>query len=306
MQTRRTFIKTAFTTGILTGTGTFPWQLLNAEPEQYFKLTVLHTNDVHSRIEPFPNGTYAGLGGSAKRAAMIQQIRREEEHVLLLDAGDIFQGTPYFNLFDGEVDFKLMNYMGYDVATIGNHDFDAGMEALKKQVKTATFPMVSANYNFTNTIMDGYTKPYHIIRKGKLKIGIFGLGIELEGLVPANLYDKTLYLDPITKAKETAHLLKNKEACHLVICLSHLGYRYEGEDLVSDEILAQQTANIDLIIGGHTHTFMDKPAIYSNAEGKEVMVNQAGWAGIMLGRVDFYFRRDRKKRQAGSKALKVK
>lgn len=300
---RRHFLKTIVGSGLLLGTGAFPMEALAAE--KFVKLTILHTNDVHSRVEPFANGRNAGLGGAAKRAALIQKVRQAEKNVLLLDSGDIFQGTPYFNFFGGDVDFKLMNSMGYDAATIGNHDFDAGLEVLKKQAKTAKFPLLSANYDFSKTVMDGFVLPHHIIQKGKLKIGIFGLGIDGEGLVAPTLYAQTRYLDPVTKANETAAFLKEKEKCHFVICLSHLGYKYDKDD-ISDLTLAPQTAHIDLILGGHTHTFLDEPTVLKNAVGEEVMINQAGWAGILLGRIDIYFRRDLKKKQAGGKAIEVR
>ena len=199
-----------------------------------------------------------------------------------------------------------MNKMAYDAATIGNHDFDAGLEALRKQAKLANFPLLSANYDFSKTLMNGYVKPYHIIHKNKLKIGIFGLGIDPEGLVPEKLYAKTRYIDPVKQANETATYLKEKEHCHLVICLSHLGFKYENNK-VSDEVLAKNSSHIDLILGGHTHTFLDEPVSYTNKDGQEVTVNQAGWAGILLGRIDYYFRKDFKKKvRTNTKAIEVK
>ncbi len=292
---RRDFIKKAGLATVAGSTMTLPLSAFDIKPK-YTQLTILHTNDVHSRIEPFPmdGGKYQGKGGAAKRAALIKEIRAEEEHVLLLDAGDIFQGTPYFNFFEGELEFKLMAEMGYDAATIGNHDFDAGLEILKKQWSShANFPLVSANYDFKDTVMEGLVEPYTVIKKGGLKIGVFGLGIELEGLVPAHLYGNTQYLDPISKASETAKILKHNKKCDYIICLSHLGYQYES-DKISDVKLAAATEHIDLIIGGHTHTLMDAAEIHHNKNGEHVIINQVGWAGIALGRIDVRFEKNKK------------
>nr|HQE12996.1 metallophosphatase [Flavipsychrobacter sp.] len=265
-----------------------PFETLAGSTES--RLTILHTNDVHSRLEPFPmdGGKYAGLGGAARRAKMIEQIRNEVASVLLLDAGDIFQGTPYFNLYKGEPEIKLMTAMKYDAATMGNHDFDAGAEGFAKQLPHASFPILTANYDFTQTPLEGKTQPYTIIKKGKLKIGIFGLGIELKGLVPDEAYGNTKYLEPIQIANSVAEKLKKREHCDMVICLSHLGYSYSFRK-VSDMILAKETEHIDLIIGGHTHSFLDQPTVMNNKVGKEIVINQVGWAGIRLGRLDFSF-----------------
>lgn len=269
---------------------------LIAHPEVYAafaarkqKLTILHTNDVHSRLDPFPDGSFAGKGGVAGRAALINGIRRQEEQVLLLDAGDIFQGTPYFNLYKGEPELQAMSMMGYDAGTIGNHDFDAGIENLANQLSGhARFPIVICNYDFSGTPMETHHQPWHIIKKGDLKIGITGVGIEMAGLVGQGLYGDTKYLDPVTKANEISTYLKRKKNCDLVICLSHLGDRYKDEK-VSDEVLAQRSVDIDLIIGAHTHQFFEKPRQYKNAANATVIVNQVGWGGIQLGRMDYEF-----------------
>lgn len=254
------------------------------------KLTVLHTNDWHSRIEPFGKDerNYAGLGGAEARAALIKKIRAEEKYVLLLDAGDVFQGTPYFNFYAGEPEYKLMTAMGYDCSTLGNHDFDNGIEGIVKQLPHAGFEFLNCNYNFNATPLQGNIKPYKVFNKGGIRVGIFGVGIELEGLVPKSLYGNIIYNDPITNANKTALLLKEEKKCDLVICLSHLGYQYKNNK-VSDEVLAKQSQNIDLIIGGHTHTFLPQPVLFTNAQNKKVLVNQVGWAGINLGRIDFWF-----------------
>jgi 5'-nucleotidase len=262
------------------------------------QLTILHTNDVHSRIEPFPmdGSRNQGLGGVARRAALIKKIRAEQTNVLLLDAGDIFQGTPYFNLYGGEVEMTVMSEMGYDAATMGNHDFDNGLAGFAKQLPHANFPFLVSNYNFDNTELKGKTQPFKIFKKQGIKIGVFGLGIELSGIVNKKNYGDTVYLEPIAKANEMASLLKNEHHCDLVICLSHLGYKYK-EDKVSDQILAKSTRNIDLIIGGHTHTFMKVPEDIMNLDGKITTVNQVGFAGINLGRLDYFFNRDSARRK---------
>jgi len=263
--------------------------------EEISQLVILHTNDVHSRVEPFPmdGSRNAGLGGAAPRAALIQQIRKENEHVLLLDSGDIFQGTPYFNFFLGELDIKLMTQMGYEACTMGNHDFDAGLENFEKQLREhASFPLIISNYDFSDTIMNDRFKNRHIIQKGNIKVGITGVGIEMVGLVPDKLIGNTRYLDPIKQANEQADILKHDEKCDLVICLSHLGYRYEKEK-VSDIVLAQNSRSIDIILGGHTHTFLDQPDYYRNSEGQYVMINQVGWAGLRLGKIDISFEKNK-------------
>ena len=265
--------------------------------EETLQLTILHTNDVHSRIEPFPmdGSRNQGMGGVARRAALIKKIRAEQKNVLLLDAGDIFQGTPYFNMFGGELEMKLMSDMGYDAATMGNHDFDNGIAGFVKQMPHANFPFLVSNYDFNNTDLKGKTQPYKIFKKQGLKIGVFGLGIELAGLVDKKNYGDIIYQDPIAKANEMAAILKNDHHCDLIVCLSHLGYKYK-EEKVSDLILAKSTRNIDLVIGGHTHTFMKAPEDIKNLDGKITTVNQVGFAGINLGRLDYFFQQGSGKR----------
>lgn len=286
---RRDFIqKTAATTTALTLGGIALSSFANNKAK---KITILHTNDVHSHIDPFPadHPRNPNKGGVARRAAIINQIRAEEENVLLLDAGDIFQGTPYFNYYGGELEFKLMTMMQYDLATIGNHDFDNGIEGLLAQMPHAGFEFVSSNYDFKNTVLDTFIKPYKIIKKGGVKIGVFGLGIELLGLVDSKLYKETKYNDPIAVAQDMSRILKEDNKCDLVICLSHLGFNYKNDpEKISDLVLARKTKYIDLIIGGHTHTFLDKPVVEKNIVGSEVIVNQVGCFGINLGRIDFY------------------
>jgi len=295
MINRRNFIKTGV---IATAATALSMDTLDALASgEVKKLTILHTNDVHSRIEPFPmdGSRNQGLGGVARRAALIKKVRLQEPNVLLLDAGDIFQGTPYFNLYGGELEIKLMSDMGYDAATMGNHDFDNGVEGFYRQLPHANFPILVSNYDFSDTVMHKSTQPYKIFNKQGLKIGVFGIGLELKGLVGEQNYKGTIYQDPILKANETADLLKNEFKCDLVICLSHLGYKY-ADNKVSDQTLALNNDNIDLIIGGHTHTFLREPQDVKNRAGKITTINQVGFAGINLGRVDYYFEQYRGKK----------
>lgn len=254
-------------------------------------ITILHTNDVHSHIDAFPkdHSSFAGLGGLARRAGLVNAIRKENPNTLLFDAGDIFQGTPYFNFYGGELEMKLMTMLKYDAATIGNHDFDNGIEGLLAQIPYGKFDFVSSNYDFSNTVLAGFTKPFQTYERDGVKIGVYGLGIQLKGLVTKTLYKETRYLDPYEIANDLEQRLKDEEKCDLVICLSHLGYSYEDENKPDDMKLAAKTKHTDLIIGGHTHTFLDKPSIVKNAMDKEVLVNQVGCYGVNLGRIDFYF-----------------
>jgi 5'-nucleotidase len=253
------------------------------------RISILHTNDTHSHIEPISGGRNNGRGGVARRAALVNKVRKENPNTLLLDCGDIFQGTPYFNFYGGELEIKLMSMMGYDAATIGNHDFDNSIEGLYKQLPNASFDFIISNYDFSNTLMDGHIKSRKVIVKDGIRIGLFGVGIQLQGLVEPKMYKETVYNDPVEIAKDQARLLREEDHCDIVICMSHLGYSYRG-DKVSDLSLAAATSGIDLIIGGHTHTFLDAPEIVKNAAGKNVMVNQVGCYGFHLGRIDFYLK----------------
>ncbi len=285
---RRLFIKQTAAAGSLIGLGGIAMSTTPLTTKK--QITILHTNDVHSHIEPFAENdpNYANQGGVARRLTLINSIRKENPNVLLLDAGDIFQGTPYFNFYGGELEFKLMSMLGYDAATIGNHDFDNGIGGLAKQMPHASFELLSANYDFSNTIMDGFTKPYRVFVKDGVRIGVFGIGIELSGLVNQRQFKETKYLDPIERTEDMTRILKEEEACDLIICLSHLGYDYNNKERISDLTLAKATKDIDLIIGGHTHTFLEKPTLTQNKDGNVVLVNQVGWGGINLGRVDFH------------------
>ncbi|WP_425237394.1 metallophosphatase [Ulvibacterium sp.] len=285
---RRNFIAKTTASSMLMGIGGLP---LGSCSSQQRHITILHTNDVHSHIEPFPksHSDYPNLGGVARRAALVQSIRKENPNTLLFDAGDIFQGTPYFNFYGGELEFRLMSMLNYDAATIGNHDFDNGIEGLFAQLPNANFKLLSANYDFSNTLMDGHVKPYEIYEVDGIKVGVYGLGIKLEGLVTQKLYKETQYLNPYEMALDNERILKENEQCDLVICLSHLGYNYNDQGRPNDLKLAASTQYTDLIIGGHTHTFLEKPTVVKNRDDKEVLVNQVGCYGINLGRIDFYF-----------------
>ena len=301
---RRDFIQKTAASSVVLGLSNIG--ISNIISSETKKITILHTNDVHSHIDPFPadHPRNANMGGAARRAALIESIRKEEENVLLLDAGDIFQGTPYFNYYGGELEFKLMSMMQYDLATMGNHDFDNGIDGFYAQLPHAKFEFVSANYDFKNTVLNDIVKPYKIFNKDGIKIGIFGLGVELDGLVDKKLYKETVYNNPIEVAQDMTRILKEEQKCDLVICLSHLGFSYKNEPYkVSDLELAKKTNNIDLIIGGHTHTFLDKPVVEKNSEGKDVLINQVGCYGINLGKIDFYFSNDKTIKNSGKNIM---
>ena len=285
---RRKFIKQTTASLALASVGGLTFKSCETKPKH---ITILHTNDTHSQIEPFDisHHKFANKGGVARRASLVQKVRKENPNTLLLDAGDIFQGTPYFNYFGGEIEFKLMSLLKYDAATMGNHDFDNSIEGFHHQLPNANFDFVCANYDFKNTILNTLVKPYKIFFKDCIKIGVFGLGIELHNLVSPELFKETNYLDPIEITKDITRELKENENCDLIICLSHLGYHYKNTQKVSDLKLAAATKDIDLIIGGHTHTFLPKPTLVKNINNETVLVNQVGAYGVNLGRIDFYF-----------------
>lgn len=263
-----------------------PGQLAAQDAADPAHLVILHTNDTHSRMDPFPmdGGPFQGLGGVARRMSLIKQVRDSHPNVLLLDSGDIFQGTPYFNFFGGEIEFKAMSAMGYDAATIGNHDFDNGVGGLASMLPHASFRLVSANYDVSRSALSDHVTPWIIRELGGIRVGIFGLGIGFEGLVLPVLHQRVRYLDPYLAAERCVEDLR-REGCSLVICLSHLGYRYRG-NAPSDTRLAQEVDGIDLILGGHTHTFMETPDVHVRADGGRCVVNQVGWGGMRLGRID--------------------
>lgn len=264
--------------------------------ENILSLTILHTNDMHCHIEPFSEGhsRHAGKGGLAKISEMVKQIRNQNANTLLFDSGDMFQGTPYFNYFKGELMLKIMSSMGYDAGTLGNHEFDNGLEGILSQLPNAKFPIINSNYDFTDTILADRFKPWKTFKRNGIKVGVYALGIELEGLVFTKNFGNTIYHDPVKVAQKTETFLKHEKHCDLVICLSHLGYEYH-DGTVSDRVLASQTSFTDVILGGHTHTFLNEPVQIKNTSGNPVLVSQAGWGGLMLGRIDFTFEREKRK-----------
>ncbi|SEA08659.1 metallophosphatase [Psychroflexus halocasei] len=286
---RSDFIKTGVAATALSTSGL---SLLSSfsKPDQQKRITILHSNDVHSHIDPFPadHSKYPNLGGAARRMNYINKVKAQNPNTLIFDAGDAFQGTPYFNFYGGELEYKVMSKLGYHASTIGNHEFDNGIDNIAAQLEHADFDLISSNYDLKNTSLDGLVKKHQIYDVGQFKVGVFGVGIELEGLVSKDLYKEAKYLDPIEIAKDEVKYLKEEQKCDLVICLSHIGYKYNS-DKIDDIKLAKATKDIDLIIGGHTHTFLEEPQVFKNSAGKDVMVNQVGWAGLQLGQIEFYF-----------------
>jgi len=250
------------------------------------KITILHTNDTHSCVYPLnPNladTMLAGRGGFVRRVEMVKEERRKEPGLLLFDSGDFSQGSPYFTLYKGDVEVGLMNLMKYDAATLGNHEFDYGMENLARLLKVAKFPIVCANYDFTGTILEGKIKPYTIIKRDGVKIGVFGLSPQLEGLVLTDACAGVRYLDPVKAANDVAKLLKEKEKCDIVICLSHLGWDILGTD---DTEVMPKTRNIDIVLGGHSHSYFTEMQYKKNLDGKEIPNDQNGKHGIFVGKI---------------------
>lgn len=264
-------------------------ELISAHVAADTIITILHTNDTHSQIDPLPaNDANAGKGGVARRATLVKRIRKENPNTLLVDAGDVMQGTPYFNFYRGEVEYKAMSAIGYDVGTLGNHEFDNGVDALAAALKFANFDLVSANYDVKGTVLEGRVKPYVVKTLAGIRVGLFGLGISPVALItPANFKGVT-YNDPVVSARDVVKTLREKERCALVVCMSHLGYYANGER--GDSLVASQVDGIDFIAGGHTHTFMKEPVKQKQPCGAETLIFQVGKSGINLGRVDFTFR----------------
>ena len=260
--------------------------------QEEIKLVILHTNDMHSQVETFPEsagGYSAGNGGMVRIASYVSQVRAEEKNVIVLDAGDFSQGSPYYNLFSGKAEVAMMNAIGYDAGTFGNHEFDLGMDNLLELVKLANFPFINANYDLSGTVLKECVQPYIIIKKDKLKIGIFGLGTRLKGLTFEKYFEGIKFKNTFETANEMAEILKNKEKCDLIICLSHLGFDGGGESEINDAALAKQSEFIDVIIGGHSHTYLEKPQEVTNKIGKTVRIAQTGSKGINVGRLDLLF-----------------
>ena len=256
-------------------------------------ITILHTNDTHSQIEPFPKNdrSYPGKGGVARRATLVRRMRKQNPKTLLIDAGDAFQGSPYFNFYKGEVEYKTMSAIGYDVGTLGNHEFDNGVDQLAAAMKFANFSFVSANYDVRKTAIETLVKPYVVRDVAGVRVGLFGLGISPEGLItPANFKGIT-YHEPVQAARDVVKVLRETESCQLIVCMSHLGYYPKPKDKeIGDTQVAAQVDGIDFIASGHTHTFMEKPVTQKQPSGKETVIFQVGKSGIYVGRVDFTVR----------------
>lgn len=251
-------------------------------------LVILHTNDTHSQIEPVRVGRDRDKGGVERRLQYINAVREEvgRRNVLLVDAGDYNQGTPYFTVAKGDLEIELMNALGYDVATLGNHEFDNGQEELARRLSSAKFETVTCNYDFSESVLKDYVKPYTIIRRAGLKIGIIGAIVPLEGLVLKSYTDGLVPLDPISEVNKWAAWLKNKKKCDLVILLSHFGFDGGSMKRPSDVLMAKNSQDIDIIIGGHSHTFLKDAVEIENLAGRKVIITQAGGQGVVVGRMD--------------------
>ncbi len=254
-------------------------------------LEVLHTNDTHSCIMPLnPNladTAVAGRGGFLRRVAMIKEERAKNPDLLLIDSGDFSQGSPFYTMFKGDVEVGLMNLMGYDAVTIGNHEFDFGLENMARIFKMAKFPVVCANYDFTGTCVEGLVKPYVIIKRNGLKIGLFGLSPQLEGLVDLSKCKGVTYLDPIEVGNRVAAELKHAKKCDVVICVSHLGWLRPDE--MGDQKLLASSKDIDLVLGGHSHSYFKALRYVNNADGKAVPVDQNGKNAMYVGKLTLSF-----------------
>jgi len=309
MMDRKRFLKLfgVLTTGF-TAAGTSPLltRAANIDYKDAVTITILYTNDTHSRIKPFPEsaGELAGLGGYARRAAVVKSIREKNEHVLLLDAGDMFQGTPYFNFYNGELELDLMSKMKYDAAAVGNHEFDNGVDGFAEVAPHAEFPFLAANYHVRDTPMEPFVKSFIVKELGGIKVGIFGLGIAFENLVLEKLHEGVRYRKADLLARAMVRTLREYKDCDYVICLSHLGYRYD-DDRISDWKLAQNVNGIDLIIGGHTHTFLDEPVTVRTPENNITRITQVGWGGVILGRIDVTFTPENKPDQTLARNLPI-
>jgi 5'-nucleotidase len=256
-------------------------------------VTILHTNDTHSQIDPLPsNDKNAGKGGVARRATYVKRVRKENPNTLLIDAGDVLQGTPYFNYYRGEVEYKAMSAIGYDASTLGNHEFDNGVDALAAALKFANFDIVSANYEVKGTALEGRVKPYVVKVVGGIRVGLFGLGISPTALITPENFKGITYNDPVIAARNVVKTLREQERCALVVCMSHLGYPFNDRpsNHIDDPKLAAQVDGIDFIASGHSHLFMEKPVEQTQPCGAKTLIFQVGKSGINVGRVDFTFR----------------
>ena len=260
---------------------------LSGQAKKHKQLVILHTNDTHSAILPlnneFPDTAKAGRGGFLRRIAMLKEERQKHPDLLYFDSGDFFQGSGYFTLFKGEVETGLMNPMGLEATTIGNHEFDFGLDNMARTFKMSTFPILCTNYDFTGTVMEGVTKPWIVIKRNGVKIGVFAVCPKMKGLVSDKNCVGVKYLDPGKVALETATMLKTQQKCDIVICISHLGWNSNrGED---DQYMIEHSRNIDLVLGGHTHTYMKNLEYWKNMDGKPIAVDQNGKSAIFVGKI---------------------
>ena len=305
MTTRRDFLKGAAVAGLslslpqalssfarTTSYSTLWAPLLRPVPGETL-ITILHTNDTHSQIDPILDNdkNYPGKGGVARRATLVRQIRNENPNTLLIDAGDVLQGTPYFNFYRGEVEYKAMSLIGYDAGTIGNHEFDNGVESLAKALKFANFDIVSTNYDVRGSALENKVKTHVVKQVGGVRVGLFGLGISPIGLITPDNFKPLQYLDPVRMSRGVVKLLRAQEQCTLVLGMSHLGYypNPKGDEL-GDTQVAAQVDGIDFIASAHTHTFMERPVLQKTPSGKDTIIFQVGRSGIYLGRIDFTVR----------------
>jgi 5'-nucleotidase len=260
-------------------------------------ITILHTNDTHSQIDPLPanDKQYPDKGGVARRATLVKRVRKENPNTILIDAGDVFQGTPYFNFFKGEVEYKSMSLIGYDVVTLGNHDFDNGVDALAAAMKFANFEFVSCNYDVRGTPLESRVKPYVVRVIGGVRVGLFGMGVSPDNLITPENFKGVKYNDPVQAAREVVKILRERERCTLVVGMSHLGFypNPPRDGGIGDSQVAAQVDGIDFIASGHTHTFMKEPAIIKTPSGGKTIIFQVGRSGIYVGRIDLKIR-DRK------------
>ena len=285
MINRRTFLTTSAAFG---ATLAFPRELLRANAADTL-ITILHTNDTHSQIDPLPaNDANAGKGGVARRATLVKRVRKENPNTLLVDAGDVLQGTPYFNFYKGEVESKAMSAIGYDVGTLGNHEFDNGVDALAAALKFATFDIVSANYDVKGTVLEPKVKRYVVKTLGGIRVGLFGLGISPVSLITPDNFKGVTYIDPVVAARDVVKKLREEERCAFVVCMSHMGYNADNKS--GDSFVASQVDGIDFIASGHSHLFMKEPVTQTQPCGAKTTIFQVGKSGIYVGRVDFTFR----------------
>ena len=301
MITRRHFLGTSLVAGVSFSFGTpgrllslntraAVWAPLLAAAKDETLITVLHTNDTHSQIDPIveTDKVHPGQGGVARRATLVKKVRQENPNTLLIDAGDVLQGTPYFNFYKGEVEYKAMSMIGYDAGTIGNHEFDNGVPALARALEFANFDIVSTNYDLRGSPLESKVKTHVVKQIGGVRIGLFGLGIRPQGLITDENFAPLKYLDPVRMSRGAVQLLREQEKCQLVLCMSHLGYYATPRgDEFGDTQLAAEVDGIDFIASGHTHTFMDKPVLQKTPNGSNTVIFQVGQSGIYVGRVDF-------------------